>query len=147
MRQLHSGGLGDPSIRPCGLQRLLFGLAIRVYHNLIRSLVQLVRGALVEEGKSVLTCGKLRSQQQSLIFMMRFTLLSTSIKVANVLIGVACSPRNTSVCPKLRTSVLKSSDFECLFTLCVHFQTQDALKIEHVRTNTLTPSTNAMLVT
>lgn len=91
------GGLGDKSIRPCGLQWLLFGLAIRVYHNLIRSLVRLVRGALMEGGKSVLTCGKLRSQQQSLIFMMRFTLLSTSIKVVNVLIGVVCSPRNTSV--------------------------------------------------
>lgn len=76
----------------------------------------------MEEGsKSVLTCGKLRSQQQSLIFMMRFSLLSTSIKVANVLIGVACSPRNTSVFPKSHTSVLKSSNFECLFMLCVHF--------------------------
>lgn len=51
----------------------------------------------MEEGKSVLTCGKLRSQQQPLIFMMRLSLLSTSIRVANVLIGVACSLRTTSV--------------------------------------------------
>lgn len=86
-----------PSVLPCGLQWLLFGLAIRVYHNLIRSLVRLVGGALMEEGKSVLTCGKLRSQQQSLISMMHLTLLSTSIKVANVLTGAACSFRNTSV--------------------------------------------------
>lgn len=76
-----AGVEGDPSIRPCGLQWLLFGLAIRAYHNLIRSLVRLVGGALMEEGKSVLTCGKLCSQQQALIFMMRLTLLSTSVKV------------------------------------------------------------------